>query len=114
LSEKYSALEGFYAAPYVRFEYLSQTGYFDSSNNSSTPPRQYDASLSAFGLGVTVGRHWIFKERFSLDAFLGPGYTVSSASSDTPGYKASKGDFVGYYEDVNYAIRGGVTFGIAF
>jgi hypothetical protein len=115
LSEKHPALEGFYVAPYVRFQYLSQTGnLYNYSSSGSMFTQKYDANLTAFGLGVTVGRHWIFKQRFSLDLFAGPGYTFASTSSNQNGVSPSKGDFVGYINNNNYDLRGGVTFGIAF
>lgn len=116
LSEKHPALEGFYVAPYARFQYLNQniSSSLYNPNGGNPTTGSYDASLTALGLGVTVGRHWIFKQRFSLDIFLGPGYTFSSVSSDQPGYTARKGDFVGYANNNSYDFRGGVTFGIAF
>jgi hypothetical protein len=115
LSEKHPAMEGFYVAPYLRFQHLSQTGNFYLNNpNGQSYTQNYEASLTAFGLGVTVGRHWIFKQRFSLDAFFGPGYTLTNTSSNQPGYQPSKGDFLGYIDNNNYDLRGGVTFGIAF
>jgi len=117
LSEKHAALEGFYVAPFARYQYLSQTGdYYPNNPSGPSYGQQFEASLSAFGLGVTVGRHWIFKRRFSLDIFLGPGYTFTSVSSDPAGsgHTPSKGDFVGYFDNTNYDFRGGATFGLAF
>lgn len=117
LSEKHPALEGFYVAPFLRYQYLSQTGEYSVYNPTtglSSQAKQYDASLSAFGLGVTVGRHWIFKRRFSLDVFTGPGYTFTSTSSNQPGHSPGKGEFIGYLDNNNYDFRGGATFGIAF
>lgn len=115
LSEKHPALEGFYVAPYLRYQYLSQT--VDANIYTQGGGQQlstYDASLNAFGLGIVVGRHWIFKQRFSLDIFTGPGYTITSVSSGNAGFAPRKGDFVGYYNNTNYDFRGGATFGIAF
>lgn len=117
LSEKHPALEGFYVAPFLRFQYLKQTGI--DYNSFYQPigggyPKSYEASLTAFGLGVTVGRHWIFKQRFSLDIFTGPGYTFADVSSDQPAHSPRKGDFIGYYNENNYDFRGGATFGVAF
>ena len=112
LSEKHPAMEGFYVAPFLRFQYLSQTGTTNGYNQNT--PKPYEASLTAFGLGATVGRHWIFKQRFSLDLFVGPGYTFTSISSDQSGYVPEKGSFLGYFNNNNYDFRGGVTFGIAF
>ena len=121
LSEKHPALEGFYAAPYLRYQYLSQSGtyygeYYYNPNNPNYQPtgQKYEASLNSFGLGVVVGRHWIFKQKFSLDAYAGPGYTVTGVSSDLPDGRVTKSDFLGYFDDVNYDLRAGVTFGIAF
>lgn len=110
LSEKHPALEGFYAAPFLRYQYLSQTGRYTAASGYE---QAYTSSLNAFGLGLTVGRHWIFKRRFSLDIFAGPGYTFASLSSDQPAYTPHRSDFVGYH-DGNYDLRGGVTFGLAF
>ncbi|MCB2378384.1 DUF3575 domain-containing protein [Hymenobacter sp. BT635] len=107
LSEKTPALVGFYVAPFLRYQYLSR-------KVSDVPAGQpnADATLNAFGGGLTVGRHWIFKQRFSLDAFVGPSYMVSSVESDDP--EIGRDDFLGFYENANYGLRGGITFGIAF
>jgi len=114
LSEKRPAMEGFYVAPFLRYQYLSQSGNYSSYDplTGNTTYRKADASLNAFGGGVVVGRHWIFKQRFSLDALLGPSYMVSGVTSDDR--NVQKNDFLGFYDDMNYGIRGAVTFGIAF
>jgi hypothetical protein len=115
LSERYPALEGFYVAPFARYEYQSLSGTRTTFSPIGAPfTTNTEASLNAFGVGVLVGRHWIFKQRFSLDLFLGPGYTGTSVSSDDPNAEVDKGDFVGFIEENNYDIRGGLTFGIAF
>ena len=113
LSKKHAALEGFYIAPFVRYQYLSKRGigYNDGQGYQSA---NYQASLNAFGLGATLGRHWILKRRFSLDIFIGPGYTFTSLSSDQPGYTPGRGDFVGYFDNTNFDFRGGATVGLAF
>ncbi|WP_081910710.1 DUF3575 domain-containing protein [Hymenobacter sp. APR13] len=114
LSEKHPAMEGFYVAPFLRFQHLSQKGDYELYDpiTGGYSRRKVDATLNAFGGGVVVGRHWIFKQRFSLDAQLGPSYMVSGVSSDGAG--VDKDSFLGFYDDINYGIRGGVTFGIAF
>ena len=119
LSEKHVALQGFYVAPYLRFQHLQQRG--DYQYFSIEPPigysnaQEYQSRFNAFGLGVVVGRHWIFKQRFSLDAFAGPGYNFISTSSNVPGYEPVKSDFLAYPNtNNNYDFRAGVTFGIAF
>ncbi|MBC6697381.1 DUF3575 domain-containing protein [Hymenobacter puniceus] len=114
LSEKHPAMEGFYVAPFLRFQHLSQKGTYESYDPVTGQyfQRSADAKLNAFGGGVVVGRHWIFKQRFSLDAQLGPSYMVSSVSSN--GADVEKDNFLGFYDDMNYGLRGGVTFGVAF
>ncbi len=118
LSEKHAAPAGFYVAPYVRYQYLRTTNdsyTYDPNTGNTYPGQSYEASLNAFGLGVIVGKHWIFKNRFSIDIFTGPGYTFTSTSSNEPNYTPRKGDFVGQLStDNNYDFRGGASFGIAF
>ncbi|RSK37378.1 DUF3575 domain-containing protein [Hymenobacter metallilatus] len=114
LSEKHPAMEGFYVAPFLRYQHLNQSGQYSSYDpiTNTVTYRNADASLNAFGGGVVVGRHWIFKQRFSLDALLGPSYMVSGVTSNDP--NVDKDSFLGFYEGNNYGIRGAVTFGIAF
>lgn len=118
LSEKHEAPEGFYVAPYVRYQHLSTTSdsyLYNPMTGTASSSQRYEASLNAFGLGVIVGKHWIFKKRFSIDLYVGPGYTFTDTSSNEPGYQPRKGDFVGQLgSDNNYDFRGGATFGIAF
>ncbi|MCA8833160.1 DUF3575 domain-containing protein [Hymenobacter pini] len=114
LSEKHPAMEGFYVAPFLRYQFLRKSGQYGSYDplTGTNTLRSSPATLNAFGGGVVVGRHWIFKQRFSLDALVGPSYTVAGVSSDDN--NISEGDFLGFYDNMNYGIRGAVTFGIAF
>ena len=113
LSEKHAAPEGFYVAPYMRFQHLSAT--IDYNSGLGYPTQSYEANLNAFGLGVVVGKHWIFKKRFSIDLFVGPGYTFTNTSSNQSDYKPNKRNFVGQLgTDNNYDFRSGASFGIAF
>ena len=114
LSEKHPAPEGFYVAPYLRYQYLRQQGQYEEFNpaTGTSTIRKSDASLNAFGGGIVVGRHWIFKRLFSLDTFLGPSYMASRVSTTNP--NVNRDSFLGFYEDSNYGIRGGLTFGFAF
>ena len=117
LSEKHAAPEGFYVAPYVRFQNLSTTIDYNSGISYPNPTRSqsYEANLNAFGLGVVVGKHWIFKKQFSIDLFVGPGYTFTDTSSNQQDYKPNKRNFVGQLgTDNNYDFRSGASFGIAF
>lgn len=108
LSEKSTAPEGFYVGPFLRYQKLKlEDSYSSGSGFTSTS----EASLSTFGGGLLVGRQWIFKERFSLDVFLGPSYnggTVKAKSNTMPEESFDPGPFDGF------GVRAGVTFGLAF
>jgi hypothetical protein len=116
LSERKAAMEGFYVAPFVRYQNLTlkdtYTGLMYNSNTGTytTSTSTDEASLDTFGGGVLVGHQWIFKQRFSLDAFLGPSYNGGSVSYKNGSNSGTldAGSFKGF------GIRTGITFGIAF
>ncbi len=116
LSEKHAALEGFYVAPFVRYQNLTlkdSYSYTDYDANGSPVSRTSndEASLDTYGGGIVVGRQWIFKQRFSLDTFLGPSYnsgTVKYKSTSNGSGSLDPGTFTGF------GLRAGVTFGLAF
>jgi hypothetical protein len=97
LSDSKEAIEGFYLAPFFRYQNLKLT------NDLSK------AGFSSYGGGLVVGRQWVFKKRITLDLFVGPKYLahkidVTSGSADD----FSVGKFSGF------GIRSGITLGIAF
>lgn len=115
LSERSTAPEGFYVGPFLRYQNLTLKSTYDdiSYDNSGNPTyrSQTDkASLNTFGGGVVVGRQWIFKERFSLDLFLGPSYNAGKVTTETSSGRDTfdPGPFDGF------GVRAGVTFGLAF
>lgn len=97
LSES-EAPAGVYVAPFVRYQNFKLTE--DVSDSEGT--------LSMFGGGLVIGKQWIFKEKISLDIFLGPQYTTGdvkvTSGSDT------------FDTDVfdGFGIRTGLTLGFAF
>ncbi len=98
LSDK-PAPEGFYIAPYLRYTSLSLT-----AENADGK-----AELTGVGGGLLIGRQWIFKERISLDLFIGPSYT----KGDLKIKSGAEEDFdVGVWD--GFGVRPGVTLGIAF
>ena len=103
LSENHPALEGFYVSPFLKYQHYNQTGDY-YHNNTSPYSASYEASLDAFGAGVLVGRHWIFKQRFSLDINLGPAYLASTVSSNVS--DINRNDFLGYNEFTSYTLNG--------
>lgn len=116
LSESKEAMRGFYVAPFLRYQNLTLKNSYDnyvytSSGSSSYSTQTDEASLDTFGGGVLIGHQWIFKQRFSLDTFLGPSYNGGSITYKSNGSKSSTldaGSFKGF------GIRTGITFGIAF
>jgi hypothetical protein len=98
LSESSEAPDGFYAAPFIRYQRFELTDEISDSKGT----------LSAVGGGVIVGRQWIFKEKFSLDLFLGPAYYSGSTEVTEGSDTFDTGAFDGF------TVRVGITFGIAF
>jgi Protein of unknown function (DUF3575) len=94
---------GFYIAPFLR--YSSYTLSAPDGNGQTD-----EATLSNFGGGLVVGKQWLFKERVTLDMFIGPRYLsgdvkVKAGSSQD---SFSTGLFNGF------GLRGGITLGVAF
>ena len=96
-----AAPQGFYAAPFLRYQNFKLTEPLSSGS----------ATLSTFGLGVTVGKQWIFKEKFSLDLFIGPSYSFGDIKVNDGG---STETFSTGSLGSGFGIRTGLTFGLAF
>ncbi|GAB3875774.1 hypothetical protein GCM10028824_32040 [Hymenobacter segetis] len=116
LSESKEAMQGFYVAPFLRYQNLTLKDTHDSyvytGSGSGTYQSQTDeASLDTFGGGVLIGHQWIFKQRFSLDTFLGPSYNGGSVTYKSNGSNTGTLD-AGTFK--GFGIRTGITFGIAF
>ena len=60
---KKNAIDGFYVAPYFRYQRFSLTAKDDSK-----------ATYQVFGGGAVFGRQWIFNSGFTLDFFFGGNY----------------------------------------
>ena len=114
LSSTKNAMEGFYVGPFLRYQNLTLNNTstytdFDSNGNVITRTDESEAALNTFGGGVVVGHQWLFKQRFSLDTFLGPSFNGGSVSyKDNNNGTVDPGSFDGF------GIRTGLTFGIAF
>jgi hypothetical protein len=95
------APNGFYVAPFIR--YASLTLSTDDGSND-------EATMTTFGGGLVVGRQWVFKERVTLDLFIGPKYQTRDLKVKS-GSDSEKFD-LNFFNP--FGIRGGVTLGIAF
>lgn len=111
LSSSKEALEGFYVGPYVRYQNLTLKSTYSDYDSSGDPyTAKGEATLNTFGGGILIGHQWIFKQRFSLDTFLGPSYNSGTVKVKMGSNSGSfdPGPFDGF------GIRTGVTFGLAF
>ena len=111
LSETKEALRGFYVGPFLRYQNLTLKYTDTFYNGTNTSPQKSEASLNTFGGGVLIGHQWIFKQRFSLDTFLGPSYNGGSVSYKNSSFNNGTDD-AGLFK--GFGIRTGVTFGLAF
>ncbi len=111
LSDDKPTLAGFYLGPFLRYQNLTLTmrsEYADADGNYGT--QEGKAALNTFGGGVVAGYQCLFKQRFSLDAFLGPSFNGGSlrVTSGNDSQTFNPGPFTGF------GVRSGLTFGIAF
>ncbi len=91
------APEGFYLAPFVRYQ------KFDAEDEFGN-----EGTLSGFGGGLVVGKQWIFKEKVALDLFVGPSYVNTSFKQTAGTDEVDAGTFNGF------GVRFGLNLGFAF
>jgi hypothetical protein len=97
------APNGVYVAPFLRYQNLTVES--DESDDFDTSK----GTLNNFGGGVVMGRQWVWKERITLDIFIGPSYVAGSVDVEEGDEDdLATGAFNGF------GIRTGITFGIAF
>lgn len=94
---KKDAIDGFYAAPYFRYQNF---GYETSATDKGT--------LTTYGGGLAAGRQWIFKKGFAMDFFFGGHYSGSSINIKTGTEPPDITKFEGF------RIRVGFCLGFAF
>ena len=91
-----NAIDGFYIAPYLRYQnYTLQSG-------------TDRGSLSSIGGGVLFGREWITKSGFTMDLFFGGHYGNSNIKVDTGTNNFNTNLITGF------GIRAGFAIGFAF
>jgi len=93
---KKNAIDGFYIAPYMRYQNYSLSSGSDKG------------TLSSVGGGLLVGRQWIKKSGFTMDLFFGGHYSTSSIKSDSE-TSSFKTDFI-----TGFGVRVGFALGFAF
>lgn len=99
LSEKHSAPQGVFLAPFLRYQ----------SFNVSLDDNSSKATYSSFGGGILVGSQAVFKNKISLDAWIGPSYNSGTLKVET----GDEDDFsIGSLD--GFGVRFGITLGIGF
>jgi len=94
------APSGAYLAPFMRYQSFNVSEEVDMQLNEGT--------LSSFGGGLLVGYQRLFKDRITLEAFIGPAY-YSGKTEITSGTDIED---IGQFD--GFTVRFGVTVGIAF
>jgi len=89
-----NAIDGFYLAPYLRYNKYE----YEGNDN------QDQGSFTAFGGGVAFGRQWIMKKGFVMDLFFGGHYTDGSVKITSGSDPADVTKFEGFKTRVGFAI----------
>ena len=109
LSNDQQALEGFYVAPFLRYQ---QLGLRNTSTQDDGTELTAKATLSTVGGGVVVGHQWVYRRRVTLDTFFGPSYNANAVQLKADD-GANSGSFdVGSFS--GFSLRTGITLGVAF
>lgn len=91
---KKNANDGFYIAPYLRYQKFMVKNTTDNS----------EGSLSSMGGGLVFGRQWITKSGFTMDLFFGGHYGSSSVKVDSGTDSFDKDLFSGFKPRVGFAL----------
>jgi hypothetical protein len=123
-------LSGVYVAPFMRYMYYEYSRQLDQSLQitTTTGPSYYynttyqtkaGSDLYAYhtlGLGVTVGKQIMFKNKVLLDFFLGPSYSLLLASNKTINSTSDVviGSGIPNLYIRGYGVRAGISIGLAY
>ncbi|MDH5598811.1 MAG: DUF3575 domain-containing protein [Cyclobacteriaceae bacterium] len=92
------APEGFFVAPYLRYQSYKLT---DTSTSD-------EANYTNFGGGAIIGKQWLFSEKVTFEVFLGPAYGAGKVDVVSGSNVFNVGSFDGF------VLRWGTTIGFAF
>jgi len=93
---KKNAIDGFYIAPYLRYQNFTVKSTTDNSKGS----------LTSMGGGLLFGRQWITNSGFTMDLFFGGHYGSSTVKIDAGGSASSinSSPFSGFKPRVGFAL----------
>lgn len=108
-SDGEQALNGFYVAPFLRYQKLALT-----VNLSDDADNYYSGkvSLQTLGAGLVVGHQWLYGRRVTLDTFIGPSYNHNLARLSAGDAQATDAADAGSFS--GFSLRTGITVGVAF
>lgn len=94
LFPKGNAIDGFYIAPYLRYQNLSLT----ITDGKGT--------LSSMGGGLAFGRQWITKSGFTMDLFFGGHYSSANVKAESGATESSfnVNAFKGFKPRIGFAL----------
>ncbi|MES2778934.1 MAG: DUF3575 domain-containing protein [Bacteroidota bacterium] len=115
-------LSGVYIAPFARYMYYEYHRDIVDRIYTSTAPYSYTIAYNelytyhSLGLGVVVGKQFVFKNRVVFDLFAGPVYSILMASnkSITKTGDVVIGDGIPNTYIRGYGVRAGLTVGFLF
>ncbi|MDX9852783.1 MAG: DUF3575 domain-containing protein [Tenuifilaceae bacterium] len=99
---KKNAIDGFYLAPYLRYQRFNLTVENEGMPND-------EATYNNFGGGLSIGRQWIFNSGFTLDFFFGGHYGSGKVSGNN-----SSGEDFETERFEGFRPRVGLALGFAF
>ena len=94
-----NAISGMYVAPFLRYQNFKMTNEMNAT-----------AKYTSFGGGVLLGRQWVYRKGFVLDAFAGPIYNAGKLSNISDAAIFNKPGF-GFD---GFGIRAGLSLGFGF
>jgi hypothetical protein len=94
-----NALSGMYVAPFLRYQNFKMTNDMNAT-----------AKYTSIGGGVLLGRQWVYRKGFVLDAFAGPNYNAGKLSNISDAAIFNK---PGFGID-GFGIRAGLSLGFGF
>lgn len=93
---KNNAIDGFYLAPYLRYQKFTV-----ENNEASTPSK---GTLSGMGGGFVFGRQWITDSGFTMDLFFGGHYGDSKVSLESGTDNFDSDFFKGFKMRMGFAL----------
>lgn len=91
---KKNAIDGFYLAPYIRYQKFT----VENTTNASK------GSLTSMGGGLLFGRQWITNSGFTMDLFFGGHYGSADIKVDSGTDSFSTNNFEGFKMRIGFAL----------